>query len=93
MAQIEDSKLKGPLFGPDDDLLAIAEEIIDRRNGEGCNVNASGMDTPINALVDRLIMIDIARSLRTIAQRQQVTCRHNASSECKYRRSYGGGSF
>jgi hypothetical protein len=59
MAQVENRYLYGPLFDGTD-LLAIAEELLDVRTIDRGTKAADN-------LADRLIMLDIARSLRDIA--------------------------
>lgn len=61
-ARIKDGAVHGPLFDAETDLLALAEEILDIPPTIG--IRFSHEDG--QQLADRLIMLDIARSLRMI---------------------------
>jgi len=68
-ARIEKRTLYGPLFDEETDLLALAEEILDV--GQTL-INSKAGDH----LADRLIMLDIARSLRLLVDAPGVQSYH-----------------
>lgn len=77
MAKVENRYLYGPLFDGTD-LLAIAEELLDVRSIDRGTKAA-------DVLADRLVMIDIARSLRKIAAAPSLQSPYRSKySDSKY---------
>lgn len=83
-ARIKDGAVHGPLFDAETDLLALAEEILDMPSTTGMVINHDAG----KGLADRLIMLDIARSLRQIAQREASRVVDEQIFRARTKRSY-----